>query len=262
MINVLVAGFKGSMGNKTIHMVANNDKFKLAGVYNPVVTEKNVNEVAEFADLDVPVYTDYEQIPVNDIDVWIDFTIPSAVYQNVKFALENKISVVVGTTGLKDEQIVELKEIAAKNGIGGLIAPNFGISAVLLMQFAKQAAKYMPDVEIIEMHHDNKLDAPSGTAINTAKLIAEVREEHQQGNPEEIESLDGARGANYEGMHIHSVRLPGYVAHEQVLFGSKGEALTIRQDSFDRESFMTGVALAVEKIGDYNELMVGLENLL
>ena len=144
----------------------------------------------------------------------------------------------------------------------GLIAPNFGISAVLLMQFAKQAAKYMPDVEIIEMHHDNKLDAPSGTAINTAKLIAEVREEHQQGNPEETESLDGARGANYEGMHIHSVRLPGYVAHEQVLFGSKGEALTIRQDSFDRESFMTGVALAVEKIGDYNELMVGLENLL
>ena len=262
MINVLVAGFKGSMGNKTIHMVANNDKFNLAGVYNPVVTEKNVNEVAEFADLDVSVYTDYEQIPVNDIDVWIDFTIPSAVYQNVKFALENKISVVVGTTGLKDEQIVELKEIAAKNGIGGLIAPNFGISAVLLMQFAKQAAKYMPDVEIIEMHHDNKLDAPSGTAINTAKLIAEVREEHQQGNPEETESLDGARGANYEGMHIHSVRLPGYVAHEQVLFGSKGEALTIRQDSFDRESFMTGVALAVEKIGDYNELMVGLENLL
>ena len=168
----------------------------------------------------------------------------------------------MGTTGLKDEQIVELKEIAAKNGIGGLIAPNFGISAVLLIQFAKQAAKYMPDVEIIEMHHDNKLDAPSGTAINTVKLIAEVREEHQQGNPEETESLDGARGANYEGMHIHSVRLPGYVAHEQVLFGSKGEALTIRQDSFDRESFMTGVALAVEKIGDYNELMVGLENLL
>lgn len=130
------------------------------------------------------------------------------------------------------------------------------------MQFAQQAAKYLPDVEIIEMHHDKKLDAPSGTALNTAKLISEVRKQKIQGNPEEKESLIGARGADYEGMRIHSVRLPGYVAHEQVLFGGQGEALTIRQDSFDRISFMSGVAVAVKKIRDYDELLVGLENLL
>lgn len=262
MINVLVAGFKGKMGATTVQMIIDNPKFKLAAVYDPKAQEKNLNELIEYQNQDVIVYRDKEEIATDKIDVWVDFTHPSAVFENVKFALEHGISPVVGTTGLTAQQVTQLQEIASQRKIGGLIAPNFGISAVLLMQFAKQAAKYLPDVEIIEMHHDNKLDAPSGTALNTAKMIAEVRQEHIQGNPQETELLPGARGADYQGMKIHAIRLPGYVAHEQVLFGGKGEALTIRQDSFDRISFMSGVAVAVEKIQKYQELMVGLENIL
>ena len=142
------------------------------------------------------------------------------------------------------------------------IAPNFAIGAVLLMVLSRQAAKYMPEVEIIELHHDKKLDAPSGTAIQTAAMIAEVRKEHQQGNPEEFEKLPGARGANYEGMHIHSVRLPGYVAHQEVIFGGLGQTLTIRHDSMNRESFMPGVVLAAKKVRGLKGLTVGLDKLL
>lgn len=262
MVKVIVAGFKGSMGNKSVHMVLDHKDFELVGAFDPTATESNLNEIPEFKDVDVPVYKNFDEIDTDAPDVWIDFTVPKAVYGNTKFALEHDIRPVIGTTGLTDDQIVELKKIAKEHNIGGLIAPNFGISAVLLMQFAQKAAQYFPNVEIIEMHHDHKLDAPSGTAIATAQKIAEVRKEHKQGNPDEKETLKGARGADYQGMRIHSVRLPGYVAHEQVLFGGPGEALTIRQDSFDRSSFMSGVAIAVAKVGGVNELLVGLENLL
>lgn len=262
MVKVLVAGFKGRMGNTTVQMVLEHKNFELVGVFDPMATEKNLNENPAYKETNVPVYTQLSDIKTTDPEVWIDFTRPTSVFDNAKFALENGISPVIGTTGMTDNQIKELQTLAKKKQVGGLIAPNFGISAVLLMQFAQQAAKYLPDVEIIEMHHDNKLDAPSGTAVNTAKLIAEVRKEHYQGNPDEKEVLKGARGADYEGMRIHAVRLPGYVAHEQVLFGGKGEALTIRQDSFDRISFMSGVAVATEKIRNYSELMIGLENIL
>ncbi|MHC9536367.1 4-hydroxy-tetrahydrodipicolinate reductase [Dellaglioa sp. BT-FLS60] len=261
MIKVLVAGFKGRMGTTTTNMILENPLFELVGVYSTSATEKNINEIADYKTHDVPIFNDLEKINVA-ADVWIDFTVPNAVLKNVKFAISKHISPVVGTTGLSEDNINELKQLAKAEKLGGLIAPNFGISAVLLMQFAQQAAKYLPDVEIIEMHHDKKLDAPSGTALNTAKLIAKVRKPKVQGNPDEKETLPGARGADYEGMKIHSVRLPGYVAHEQVLFGGNGEALTIRQDSFDRISFMSGVAVAVEKIGQYEELFVGLENIL
>lgn len=261
MVKVLVAGFKGRMGNTTVQMVLEHEGFDLVGVFDPMASEKNLNENPTYSQTDVPVFTNLADIKT-DAEVWIDFTRPTSVFENTKFALEHGISPVIGTTGMTDDQVKELQALAKEKQVGGLIAPNFGISAVLLMQFAKQAAKYLPDVEIIEMHHDNKLDAPSGTALNTAKMIAEVRKEHYQGNPDEKETLPGARGANYEGMRIHAVRLPGYVAHEQVLFGGKGEALTIRQDSFDRISFMSGVAVATEKIRNYSELMVGLENIL
>ena len=129
------------------------------------------------------------------------------------------------------------------------------------MKFAQEAAKYFPDVEVIEMHHADKKDAPSGTALSTAKLIDQVREPHES-NPDETESLAGVRGGDYHGIKIHSVRLPGYIAHEQVLFGGAGEALTIRQDSFDRQSFMSGVKVALEKVGDLDHLVVGLEKIL
>lgn len=194
--------------------------------------------------------------------VMVDFTRPDVVFGNVMTALKHGTSPVVGTTGLSDEQKAEIAKAAEENATPAFIAPNFAIGAVLLMIMSRQAAKYMPEVEIIELHHDKKLDAPSGTAIQTAAMIAEVRKEHQQGNPDEFEKLPGARGANYEGMHIHSVRLPGYVAHQEVIFGGLGQTLTIRHDSMNRESFMPGVVLAAKKVRSLKGLTVGLDKLL
>ena len=168
----------------------------------------------------------------------------------------------VGTTGFTTEEITDLIELSREKNLGGLIAPNFAIGAVLLMQFAVQAAKYFPNVEIIELHHDKKKDAPSGTAVKTAELISQVRQPQEQGATDEEESLPGARGANYQGMHIHSVRLPGLVAHQEVIFGSQGEGLTLRHDSYDRVSFMTGVNLGVKEVVKRHELVYGLEHLL
>ena len=195
-------------------------------------------------------------------EVMVDFTRPDVVFDNVITALQHKVSPVVGTTGLSEEQKDKIREEAEKQGTPAFIAPNFAIGAVLMMLMAKQAAKYLPDVEIIELHHDRKLDAPSGTSVQTAQMIAEVRAEHQQGNPNEKEKLAGARGANYEGMHIHSVRLPGYVAHQEVIFGGLGQTLTIRHDSLNRESFMPGVVLAAKKVRHLTGLTVGLDKLL
>jgi len=195
-------------------------------------------------------------------EVMVDFTRPDVVFGNVMTALEHKVSPVVGTTGLSAEQKEKIRQTAEKNGTPAFIAPNFAIGAVLLMVLSKQAAKYMPEVEIIELHHDNKLDAPSGTAIQTAAMIAEVREAHKQGHPEEKEKMAGARGADYEGMHIHSVRLPGYVAHQEVIFGGLGQTLTIRHDSMNRESFMPGVCLAAKKVRALSGLTIGLDQLL
>lgn len=195
-------------------------------------------------------------------EVMVDFTRPDVVFGNVMTALKHGTSPVVGTTGLSDEQKAEIAKAAEANDTPAFIAPNFAIGAVLLMLMSRQAAKYMPDVEIIELHHDKKLDAPSGTAIQTAAMIAEVRKEHKQGNPDEFEKLKGARGADYEGMHIHSVRLPGYVAHQEVIFGGLGQTLTIRHDSLNRESFMPGVVLAAKKVRSLKGLTVGLDKLL
>ena len=176
--------------------------------------------------------------------------------------MSNGFAPVVGTTGFTSEEIAELKEFSRAQALGGLIAPNFALGAVLLMQFAAQAAKYFPNVEIIELHHDKKKDAPSGTAIKTAELMAEVRESIQQGAPDEEELIAGARGADFDGMRIHSVRLPGLVAHQEVIFGNQGEGLTLRHDSYDRSSFMTGVNLGIKEVVKRHELVYGLEHLL
>lgn len=255
---VLVAGFTGAMGQKAVNLVNSLDNFELVAGMSPAAT----NDSQKYnLPAGAKIYQSLAEIPDLAADIWIDFTTPKAVYDNVKFALEHHISPVVGTTGMSDEQEAELIKISQKEKVGGLIAPNFGMSAVLLMKFAKEAAKYFPDAEIIEMHHADKKDAPSGTALATAKMIAQNRPEHETA-PDEVETLENVRGGDYQGIKIHSVRLPGYIAHEQVLFGGPGEALTIRQDSFDRESFMGGVKVALEKVDQLDELVVGLENIL
>lgn len=196
-------------------------------------------------------------------EVVIDFTHPSAVMDNLKFLIDNGIHAVVGTTGFTDERVRQVEEwLAAKPEVSVLIAPNFAIGAVLSMHFAQQAARYFESVEVIELHHPHKADAPSGTAARTARLIAEARK-GMPPNPDATSTgLDGARGADVDGVPVHSVRLAGLVAHQEVLFGTLGETLTIRHDSYDRTSFVPGVLLAVRKIREHPGLTIGIESLL
>jgi len=204
-----------------------------------------------------------EAIATGRPEVLVDFTIARAAAANGEEALRHGVSPVIGTTGLPSEAIERLRALAAERRIGALIAPNFSIGAVLMMQFARQAARYLPAVEIVELHHDRKVDAPSGTAMRTAELILEARSERDATAPvaEEIR-LPGARGGDFRGIRIHSVRLPGYVAHQEVLFGGPAQTLSIRHDSFDRTSFMPGVLLAIRRVRSLEGLAIGLEHLL
>ena len=253
-IKVIVAGFKGRMGSTAVDMIKNDSELELAALLDPFAAEKEIDGV--------PVFTDKSDLVGLDAEVWVDFTIPKVAYENTHFALENGFRPVVGTTGFTQEQIADLMTLSADKKLGGLIAPNFAIGAVLLMEFAAKASKYFTDLEIIELHHDKKKDAPSGTAIKTAELMAQVRESIQQGASDEEELIAGARGANFDGMRIHSVRLPGLVAHQEVIFGNQGEGLTLRHDSYDRSSFMTGVNLGIKEVVKRHELVYGLEHLL
>lgn len=262
MITVIVNGACGRMGQAVLKAVQEADGLELVGAVD-IEGGADTGSLVGLPANGILVETDLEALLARKKpEVMVDFTRPDVVFGNVMTALAHKTSPVVGTTGLSDEQKAEIAKAAEENDTPAFIAPNFAIGAVLLMVMSRQAAKYMPDVEIIELHHDKKLDAPSGTAIQTAAMIAEVRKAHKQGNPDEFEKLEGARGADYEGMHIHSVRLPGYVAHQEVIFGGLGQTLTIRHDSMNRESFMPGVVLAAKKVRSLKGLTVGLDKLL
>lgn len=196
-------------------------------------------------------------------EVVIDFTHPDVVMDNLKFLIDNGIHAVVGTTGFTWERIEQVEAwLKDKPKAAVLIAPNFAIGAVLSMHFAKQAARYFESVEVIELHHPHKADAPSGTAARTAKLIAEARKGLPPNPDATSTGLEGARGADVDGIPVHSVRLAGLVAHQEVLFGTQGETLTIRHDSLDRSSFVPGVLLAVRKVGERPGLTIGIEPLL
>ena len=262
MTTVIVNGACGRMGQAVLKAVQEADGLELVGAVD-IKGGADTGALVGLPANGILVETDLEALLARKKpEVMVDFTRPDVVFGNVMTALAHKTSPVVGTTGLSDEQKAEIAKAAEENDTPAFIAPNFAIGAVLLMVMSRQAAKYMPDVEIIELHHDKKLDAPSGTAIQTAAMIAEVRKAHKQGNPDEFEKLEGARGADYEGMHIHSVRLPGYVAHQEVIFGGLGQTLTIRHDSMNRESFMPGVVLAAKKVRSLKGLTVGLDKLL
>jgi 4-hydroxy-tetrahydrodipicolinate reductase len=199
----------------------------------------------------------------NETEVVIDFTHPDVVMENLQFLIDNGIHAVVGTTGFTDERLQQVRSwLAAKPGVAVLIAPNFAIGAVLSMHFARQAAPFFESVEVIELHHPHKADAPSGTAARTAELIAESRKGLPANPDATTSSLPGARGADVAGVPVHSVRLAGLVAHQEVLFGTEGETLTIRHDSIDRTSFVPGVLLAVRHVGEHPGLTIGIESLL
>ena len=228
--------------------------------------KESVKAVSEDPDLDLVAQTDLGdnlpgEISQTKAQVVVDFTTAAAAMKNADCIIESGARPVIGTSGLLPEQVAELQNLCNKQNLGGIIVPNFAIGAVLMMKYSQDAAKYFPHVEVIELHHDLKADAPSGTAIKTANLLAESRCLAPQ-TVDEKEILSGARGANAEDIRIHSVRLPGLVAHQEVIFGGQSQTLTIRHDSIHRDSFMPGVCLACKKVMDLNELVYGLEHLL
>lgn len=262
-IRVAIAGAKGRMGQAAVKMVLDEEAFIFVRGIDRVLNGEDVGKVIGSGAIGVTFSNDINAVLAGDRpDVLLDLTQPQAAKRHVPLALQYGVRPVVGTTGWSEEELSELDKLAAERGVGAVIAPNFAIGAVLMMQFAKEAAKYLPHVEIVEMHHDQKLDAPSGTAIKTAELIAENRDEMKQGHPEESELLEGARGGYIDGMRLHSVRLPGLIAHQQVLFGGPGQSLSIRHDSYNRESFMPGIKLAIKKVMALDRLVYGLEHLL
>ena len=204
-----------------------------------------------------------EQLTKTGTEVVVDFTTPDSVMRNLEFAITNNIHVVVGTTGFDEVRLNKLRDLLNKHPkVGALIAPNFGLGAVLMMQFSKTAAKYFESAEIVEMHHAHKVDAPSGTAIRTAELITTARKENnKKPMPDATKSsLAGARGAIVGDVPVHSIRAHGYVAHQEVVFSDLGETLSIRHDSINRSGFMPGVLIGIRNVAKYPGLTVGLEN--
>ncbi len=248
MIKVAVCGANGKMGKEVVNTVNNNSETEL---------------VAQIDILNGEFETIEQAHKNKEIDILVDFTQPKSIYENALYCLNNNISIVIGTTGLKDEQIEELKRLSEKNKLACFIAPNFSTGAVLMMKFAKLAAKYFDNAEIIELHHNQKKDAPSGTAVKTAQLMAEANKSFSTGNCPEIETIEGARGANsYNNIHIHSVRMPGYMASQEVLLGSDGQILSIRHDSTNRTCYMSGVMMAIKYAYEHKNFTYGLDNIL
>jgi len=244
-VTVAVLGAAGRMGSEVCRAVEAADDLELV------------------ASLDVGFTA--EQLVASGATVAVDFTHPDAVMANLQLLIDNGVSAVVGTTGFSDERLAQVREwLSAKPGVSVLIAPNFGIAAVLMMKFAAMAAPYFESVEIVELHHPRKADAPSGTASRTAQLVSEARAKAGVPvSPDATSSgLDGARGAVVGGVHVHAVRLAGLVAHQEVLLGGDAETLTLRHDSLDRSSFMPGVLLAVRHVAERPGLTLGIDALL
>jgi 4-hydroxy-tetrahydrodipicolinate reductase len=262
-VKIIIAGPRGRMGREAVKLVCQTEHFELKAVVDHKNNGMKLSDIEGFPQLDIPIFSDLEKcLQEIEADVLIDLTTPEVGMFHARTALLYNVRPVVGTTGFTKENLEELQTICQEKELGCIIAPNFAIGAVLMMKFSQMAAKYFSDIEIIEMHHDQKLDAPSGTAVKTAEMISAVRDAKIQGHPDEKETITGARGADYEGMHIHSIRLPGLVAHQQVLFGSDGQTLTICHDSYHRGSFMSGVKVAVETVMKINTFVYGLENIL
>jgi 4-hydroxy-tetrahydrodipicolinate reductase len=222
-----------------------------------------VRAVSAAPDLDLgPTYDVGDALDLSGVDVAVDFTHPDGVMDNLRACIEAGVHAVVGTTGFDESRLSQVRQWLSGTEVGVLVAPNFGIAAVLMMRFAAQAAPYFDSVEIVELHHPRKADAPSGTATRTAQLVAEARAGMPKMPDATWTALEGARGAVVDGVHIHSLRVAGMVAHQEVILGGEGETLTLRHDSYDRASFMPGVLLAVRQVATRPGLTVGLDPLL
>lgn len=262
-LRVLVIGAGGKMGREVVRAVHGAEGMQLAGGVDPHYAGSDLGELAGLGALGEKVYPSLEEaFAATDAGYVVDFTAPGSVFGNVMASLEAKKRVVFGTTGLSDSELSAIDRRARELGLGVVHAPNFAIGAVLMMKFAAEAARFFESVEIVELHHDQKKDAPSGTAVKTAELIAEARRGRKREGIDEVELFPGARGAEVKGVRVHSLRLQGLVAHQEVMLGLPGQTLTIRHDSTDRASFMPGVLLALRKVGSVTGLIYGLEHLL
>jgi len=269
-IPVVIAGAAGKMGREVVKTVAQADDMILFGAidHRADVVGEDAGILAGVGPLEVPLTNDLQGILVlaaqeKQPAVLVDFTHPDAVYDNVRSAIAYGVRPVVGTTGLSPAQLQALAEFAEKASIGCIVAPNFSIGMILLQQAAAQASQYFDHVEIIELHHNQKADAPSGTAIQTAQLLAGLGKTYNLAIVTETEKLAGARGSLAdEGIRIHSVRLPGLIAHQEVIFGAPGQIYTLRHDTTDRTCFMPGVLLAIRKVLSLKSLVYGLEKIL
>lgn len=242
-IRVLVNGAFGRMGQYVTKAVSEHPELQLAGQTG---REYNLKQA----------------IKDSRAEVVIDFTHPDSVYQNTLDILEAGAHPVIGTTGLKAEQIKDLQKRSAKAGLGGIIAPNFSLGCVLVMKSAREMAKYIPNVEVIEMHHEAKADSPSGTALRVTEMMSETITNPNALITKNHDTIPGSRGANLHGIPIHAIRLPGMLAHLQVLFGNTGETVTLRHDTIDRQCFMPGICLACLKVPKLDRLVYGLEEIL
>ena len=254
MIKVAVSGCAGRMGSTVVDAVGAAEGMEVACGIDPHAQDGAFPVFASVA----------EALEGAEFDVLVDFTQPSVVAGNLRAALPAGVDCVVGTTGLSNETLEELAALAPQ-GTCLFYAPNFTTGAVLMMEFAKAAAPYFPEAEVLEFHHCNKKDAPSGTAVRTAEIISEARggrASDAPGRETEIDGAEGARGALVAGVPVHSVRSMGYVASQEVVFGSLGQTLSIRHDSWDRESYMPGVLLGIRSVGERSGLIVGLENFM
>ncbi len=262
-IKVAVAGAGGRMGREVVKMVLNDPELRLVAAIGRSSEGMDAGRMVGLDACGVTVQNDLEQaILTGSPDVLVDFTTPQSVVYNTKTAIQHKVRPIVGTTGLTPGDIEELDKLCREQGIGGLIAPNFSIGAILMMKFAAEAAKYFPHLEIIEYHGDQKLDAPSGTSVKTAEWISKNRRELRQGNPNEEETIEGSRGGYYNGFRIHSVRLPGIFAQQEVIFGAFGQTLKIRHDSYDRAGYMPGVNVAIKKVMNVTGIVYGFEHFM
>ena len=260
-IKVVVAGALGRVGREMMLGLAADRDVDLVGGADPVAAE-------EYFDLPgggglVPLTRAIEPL-IQRVRprVLVDFTVAEAAFANARVALRAGVSPVIGTTGLSAAQVAEIGRLAGEAGLGAVIAPNFAIGANLMMHFARIAARYLPAAEIVELHHDGKIDAPSGTAASTARIMREARGEAFESRETKKFTLEGVRGGEVDGIHIHSVRLPGLVAHQEVIFGGPGQTLTIRHDSYGRDSFVPGVLLAVKEVVNRTELVYGLDKIM
>ncbi len=260
---VVVVGALGRMGMETVKAIEQDEDLELVAAVDIKAKGESISEITGIKGSSIIIHNDLETaLEETKPQVLVDFTNPQAVFNNVRTALVRGVTSVVGTTGLNQVELNQLEKLALEHDVGVAVIPNFAIGAVLMMKFAQEAAKYFPDVEIIEIHHDKKMDAPSGTAIKTAELISQNRPQRPPRNVMEMEKITGCRGGNMDQIRIHSVRLPGFVAHQEVIFGGIGQSLTIRHDSYDRVGFMPGVLMVIKRMLNRKGLVYGMENLL